>query len=747
LNDLLQLKGNFEQRTRKSSFGSAKLPKGGSVTASKLKDLIDDLETLDSFWKNEKIIPGALVSVYYIKIAAKSNRLKKLFAASSSVMPNDSVVGAKFYTDIDGKKKHVITHHIKKKWIKRSILQLQSVLAILEKHFNGVANESNFNGEKSCSHIPFNAFFVNNKTAFRQLIVDAYYVSHLDIEYPSDLDVQSSLVTLYDVELDLQMVFDKLGIKVYRNQFLNDTTVYLDEQYLEVLLEKAPYLVAMATENLSDLSPDDIREEKTPFQMSIPEPSDEPTIGVIDTLFDERVYFSEWVEYQRWVDEDIPVASKDFNHGTAVTSLIVDGPTLNPELDDGCGRFKVRHFGVAVGGKFNSLTIIRSIKQIIASNRDIKVWNLSLGSNEEIHESFISAEAAALDQIQYENDVIFVVAGTNKGRFENEKRIGPPADSINSLIVNSVDSNKKSAEYSRKGLVLSFFTKPDVSYYGGSRERFMKVCEPLGEFKVAGTSYAAPWIARKLSYLIDIMGLSKEVAKALMIDSAHGWGEEPSFEELTMKGHGIVPVRIEDIVQVPEDEIQFVVTGISEKYDTFNYNFPVPVHKNMHPYVAKATLCYFPNCSRNQGVDYTNTELDIYFGRINDKGQISSINQNKQSPNDELHFLTEEDAREQFKKWDNIKTIKEILTSRTQPRKAYSLNLWGMSIKTKERLEARDGEEIRFGVVVTLKALDGKNRIEDFIQQCSLRGWLVNRINVDNRIMIYEKAEEEVTFD
>ena len=54
-----------------------------------------------------------------------------------------------------------------------------------------------------------------------------------------------------------------------------------------------------------------------------------------------------------------------------------------------------------------------------------------------------------------------------------------------------------------------FFAKPDVSYYGGSEEKYIKVCEPLGEANVAGTSFAAPWIARKLSYLIDILGLNR----------------------------------------------------------------------------------------------------------------------------------------------------------------------------------------------------------------------------------------------
>ena len=117
-------------------------------------------------------------------------------------------------------------------------------------------------------------------------------------------------------------------------------------------------------------------------------------IGVIDTMFDESVYFSEWVEFKNMLEEGIQLTDRDYRHGTMVSSIIVDGASINPDLDDGCGRFKVKHFGVAAGGRFSSFTVLRAIEEIIASNRDIKVWNLSLGSSMEINTNFISPEAA-----------------------------------------------------------------------------------------------------------------------------------------------------------------------------------------------------------------------------------------------------------------------------------------------------------------------------------------------------------------
>ena len=300
----------------------------------------------------------------------------------------------------------------------------------------------------------------------------------------------------------------------------------------------------------------------------------------------------------------------------------------------------------------------------------------------------------------------------------------------------------KSASYSRKGLVLSFFNKPDICYYGGDKNDYIKACNSCGECLLAGTSFAAPWISRKMSYLIDILGLSREIAKALIIDSATNWKEIINQEKAPLLGYGIVPKRIEDIINSKDDEIKFVIEGISEKYDTYTYDIPVPLHNNKYPFISKATLCYFPNCSRNQGVDYTNTELDLSFGRIDNKGHIKTINNNYQA--EEGHYMYEGNARKNYRKWDNVKHIIEILKDGSRPKKKYSNELWGISIKTKERLEKRDGEGIKFGIVITLKEINGINRIDDFIRMCSLRKWLVTKVDVDNKIELYNKAEEEI---
>ena len=235
-----------------------------------------------------------------------------------------------------------------------------------------------------------------------------------------------------------------------------------------------------------------------------------------------------------------------------------------------------------------------------------------------------------------------------------------------------------------------------------------------------------------------------EIAKALIIDSAIGWKEFDS-EKANYIGFGLVPIKIEDIINSKNDEIKFYISGESNLYDTYTHNIPVPLHQDKYPFIAKATLCYFPECTRNQGVDYTNTELDFYFGRIDNKGLIKSINENHQSEG-ETQGVTEEDARRWYRKWDNVKHINQMLKSNIKPKQRYDNVMWGLSIKAKDRLESRQ-KGIKFGVVITLKEINGVNRVDEFINQCSLRGWLVNKVNVENRINVYNIAQEEIEFE
>ena len=750
MNPLLQVKLRFTGEKNTQKPGARNLRAKAETSTEKIDELIDSLRAVLRFYKdNSRITNNVMIDVWYNDIIAKSNRVRELLKPSKH-STNDTVVGARFSDAPEGEENHIITHYVDEKTINKTIEELQVAKEFLLKRLGGKATPMNFT-EPNCS-IDYEGFSIG-KGKLRDLIIDCSVVEKFDVPRVTSIpDRDNFLITFYKSELSLSLLLEKLRVDDTQLPYMayGDNTISVTRDLFEIINDKIPYMISMISTDISSITLEDIY-PKSRDEYDIPDPQNEPVIGVIDTFFDESVYFSKWVDNKDYIS-DLEKYQNDLtlrDHGTEVTSIIVDGPRMNPWLDDGCGRFRVRHFGVC-SSRISTIRFVKKIKDIVNENPDIHVWNLSLGTDDEVSKNFVSFDAAALDEIQAKKNVIFVVSGTNDNRKIQEGilKVGAPADSLNSLVVNSVRRDGQPAGYSRKGNILSFYNKPDISYYGGDFNDRITAYTSYGTEEVYGTSFAAPWISRKMCYLIDVMGMPKEVAKALIIDSAAAWDYKTmSANNKSIMGYGVVPIDIRKIVETESDEIRFVVYGTSDSYRTANYAIPVPKDDdNKYPYIARATLCYFPKCSRTQGVDYTDRELSLKFGRIiNDKGKISDINDNVQDDADSR--MDERQSRKEFRKWDNTKFISRIVKNNNKPVKSYDDRLWGLSVTSKERLSTQMRFPLNFGVVVTLKEINGINRIEDFIKACILRGWIVNRIDVQNQLDIYAVGQEEIHFE
>ena len=613
----------------------------------------------------------------------------------------------------------------------------------------GKATAKNFK-EPECA-IQYDGYSIK-KDKIRNIIIDCSVVDSFSVPRITEAPAHDSfLITFYKTELSTENLLEKLKIDEvkYHYSFYGKDTISATKELYELLNDKVPYLISMISSDWSKLTLDDIKDTSIKEQIQIPDPVNEPVIGVIDTLFDDQVYFHNWVENIDYLDEyeKTAVLSDQRKHGTEVTSILVDGPRLNPWLNDGCGRFRVKHFGVC-SNQISITRLVRKIKEIVNQNPNIHVWNLSLGAEDEVSKNFSSYDAAVLDELQSQKNVIFVVSGTNDNRNDRSDtiRVGSPADSLNSLVVNAVRRDGTPVSYSRKGNILSFFNKPDVAYYGGDYDERIFAYSPFGKEEVYGTSFAAPWISRKLCYLIDVMGLPKEVAKALIIDASAEWSYKTTPQNLKeLTGYGIVPIDINKVLSTDSNEIKFIVYGTSKSYRTTNYAIPVPRDEDgKYPYIARATLCYFPQCTRSQGVDYTNRELSLRFGRVKTNGQIDDINENIQDETGS--HIDERQSRKEFRKWENTKLISKIIKM-NRPLKSYGDRFWGLAVTSKERLAMRTMGELNFGIVITLREINGVNRIQDFIRACNMRGYIVSELNVQNQLEIYNINQEELTFE
>ncbi len=746
MNNLLNIKFKFNQEKNRNIPGPRNLNKTRKTNANDLRRLILEIKKVKEFYsQNDKYVKGILIDVYYNDIISKSGRIKDVLRNKGEC--NDCIVGARFTNGLQGTENHIITYYVEKKDIDVAIDKLLVAADFIDEYLNGEATSINFDSSLPLDYSKCKL----SKTKLRDVIIDCSVIDKFDI--PNVLDnfemSDSMVVTFYKTELNIYSLLNELGIdrdKYYYSP-AGENTLFVDKNLLSVLIDKVPHLISMAVSDISKINYSAENKDNIK-QFDVPKPTNQPIIGVIDTLFDKSVYFGEWVDYHEVLDyyEEPTKNESHYEHGTSVTSIIVDGPRLNPWLEDNCGMFRVRHFGVCLT-RISITSLVRKLEKIVQDNQDIHVWNLSLGTQEEVSKNFISFDGAALDALEQKYNVIFVIAGTNDLR--NTKngylRVGSPADSINSIVVNSVRKDGSPVTYARKGKILSFFNKPDVSYYGGDFDERITVYSSKGIDEQYGTSFAAPWIARKVCYLIDVLGFTREVAKALLIDSAAGWEyKQGQYKLQNIIGFGVVPKDITKVVECDNTEIKFTLMGTANSYVTSNYAIPVPKDEgNKSYYIARATLCYFPECNRLQGVDYTQRELSLKFGIV-DGDTIKDINKNTQD--DENEYNNERKARNDFRKWENTKFISSLL-GRNRGLTLYNEGFWGVSLTSKERKTIATMEDLNFGLVITLKNIQGKNRIDEFKHACLLRGYIVSDVKIKNQVNIYNTAQEEVTFD
>ena len=760
MNNLLELKKNFfSMPYTGGGYGETTLPPNAIVTLEHLEKLRDDLSQVRAFWSDDHLLEGALISVHYLRVIPKSRRASRLLGVSEITAFN-SIRGVKLETrTFDGKARlcHVITHFLQKDKLDLALKHLNQAIKATGAFFPSGIDTLTLRSfcEAKDSNAKLKQLFepaekdLISVRIFNQIVIDAFFVRELKVdsfELPETLG--DAIITFFDTGTSLPVLLSSLDIEFDEKRLLSKTTALLTASEIEQIVARAPYLISMAVSNLRSL--EEIRcEFKAEMRPTLPAPQSEPVIGVIDTPFNPSAYCKEWVDLRHW-DVPIGVTEQGAVHGTAVTSLIVDGPGLNPEIDDHCGNFRVRHFGVMVGSTVNSFELIRTIRRIIQENRDITVWNLSLGSPREVSENFISVEAFELDKLQNEYNVIFIIAGTNKPPYVKAEnyRIGAPADAVNALTVNSVGFSGAQASYSRCGPVLHYLKKPDVAYYGGETPRMgsgeypLNVCIRGSETdRVFGTSFAAPWITRKVAYLIHHLHLPREVVKALLIHKAADFN--PMYHPYL--GFGIVPKDINSIVHSRDDEITFYLTVDVKDYSTYVYDLPVPKKDGKFPYVAHLTATYVSPVNRDQGIDYNDVELTVKFGRVKlnpANGKVIVVNL---SHPDAKEQLTEEEERDLFSKWDNVKDFKEKLSSRSRAKTAYN-DSYGLQITAKYRKKAQR-PPLKCGIVVTLREINGLNRIEDFVKACQINAYMVNELNVEATMQLNARMSEDVLLE
>jgi hypothetical protein len=470
---------------------------------------------------------------------------------------------------------------------------------------------------------------------------------------------------------------------------------------------------------------------------------DYPVVGLVDSgIAEGHPYLEPWI-YARKIY--VPDNERNYSHGTFVGGILVHGNEfLGNGSDTGVKIVDVTaipNWDKAHGdvGELREDELIIILEEVVSEFRDIvSVWNLSLGTDEECKEESFSDLAIKLDDLQRQNNVIFVIAAGNintlplrgwpPGTYSCDK-ITSPADSVCGITVGSVahldcDNSlvKKGhpSPFSRKGPGPSFLVKPDIVHYGGNCRAdgnsdgigMVSFDEHGNLVESVGTSFSTPLVSQLTSKIYDaIENPSNNLVKALIIHSARHpqlkitKSKQKELSIYDYYGFGI-PGTMQDILSCPQNQFTLIIEGklsIGNFISIDDFPFPDSLVKEGKCYgEINITLVYDPPLNATFGVEYCRNNMNVSFGTwyIDKKGALKY--KRRVPPEPDLSGRFERELIANGFKWSPVKVYRKNL-------QGIKYGPWRLVIDLTPRREEVKYEPQNFALVMSIIDPEGSD--------------------------------------
>ncbi|MFZ6681932.1 S8 family anti-phage peptidase IteS [Undibacterium sp. Tian12W] len=472
-----------------------------------------------------------------------------------------------------------------------------------------------------------------------------------------------------------------------------------------------------------------------------------PVVGVFDSgVHPLSTHLKPWV-----VSRDIYILppDTDFEHGTAVASLLVDSSGLNCQhayfpTAVACLIHDVCALESGLNGAPQGDLIIR-LREAIAKQPNVKVWNLSLGGSE-IGDDEFSEFGRELDALSDTYGVLFVVAAGNyKGQprrgwpapaLDLTDRISTPADSVRALTVGAITHLESAtslvriaepAPYSRRGPGPVFTPKPDLVHVGGNADASLQTARIgvnilTGNDTIStgcGTSYAAPiaaglaartWQTLSTQGRTNPLTASPAMVKALMIHSAQLGSPDRAALERRYYGAGMPGDPIAVLYDADSSFTMMFELDIVDSMKWRKSPFPIPpslLQEGKLKAEIIITVVYAPPVDSSKGAEYVRFNVDVGFGRLSNNAKGLPTFEGCVPAEGELGTSGFEEAQvEHGGKWSPVKTYRRIFP------KGAAGNVWALQATLLRRaFEPPLAQPLRVVIAVTLRSIDGNPKV------------------------------------
>lgn len=399
--------------------------------------------------------------------------------------------------------------------------------------------------------------------------------------------------------------------------------------------------------------------------VSVKEPSEDEkstVVGVLDNGIAPIVHLKPWITGRR---SPYPDKSIEETHGTYIAGIITYGDELQMETLVGAENIKVFDAAIFPNLSMESIDeddLINNIKEIVrAKCQEIKIWNLSISIMREISDNKFSDFAIALDSLQDECNVLICKSAGNCKNFAIGMPVGrlhEGADSVRSLVIGSLASNKKGIDisepdnpspFTRIGPGPSYIVKPDLVHYGGNagvNKNGEIVGSGIYSFSKSGsvvtqvgTSFSTPRVSALAAGIYNAMDEEFDpiLIKALLIHSA-SYPKNitlPINERTKYTGFGL-PGKVADILYNSPYEATLILRDSMSKGGFIDIkDFPMPSCLCKSGYYRGqiiATLVYDPIIEPSQGAEYCQSNMEVRFGSYDEKVARDTMKRNILNP-------------------------------------------------------------------------------------------------------------------
>ncbi len=458
---------------------------------------------------------------------------------------------------------------------------------------------------------------------------------------------------------------------------------------------------------------------------------DYPVVGVIDSGTAPRAS-----SLRAWVANTITTVmppDTDYVHGTAVASLVAGGRLLNtPHGIFPATRCRVLDVCAMETLFTRTSDVVLRLKEALPQAPDVKVWNLSLGS-EPISDDAFSVFAHQLDALSDEYGVLFVVAA---GNYVDEPRRGWPAtaalkdrltspsDAVRVLTVGSIShanaadgltQEGEPAPYSRRGPGPVFTPKPDIVHAGGGVHAPWAAgdgsTQVLGTSNVPyrsfGTSFAAPLASAMCAHVWSSLSGTRNftpaphMVKALMIHSARLASKDYDAVDRRYYGAG-VPTDALAALYDSDDCFTLMFEALvypSYKWRKTPYPIPDSLMKNGRLRAEIIiTAAYSPPLDPNAGAEYVRANVNVSFGVLNGTRISSKVPMDGEVGSGGYESMQIEHGG----KWSPVKLHRKSFPT------GVTGGQWAVQLETLLRAnEPPLAEPIKVALIVSLRSLDG----------------------------------------